>query len=140
MNCERKISKQFLPPTNEVWGKVIFSQACVKNSVHGGGCYPSMPCSRSPGGCLLLGGSAPGGVVVGGDPSTPLDGYCCGRYASYWNAFLLLSLNYTLRFQTNMCPYVRGIPTDNQSNSHHFRTTLMLLSMYVARATKDSPP
>ena len=28
---------------------------------------------------------APGGVP-GGDP---LDGYCCGQYASYWNAFLL---------------------------------------------------
>ena len=28
---------QFLPPANEVWGKVIFSEACVKNSVHGGG-------------------------------------------------------------------------------------------------------
>ena len=26
----------FLPPANEVWGKVIFSEACVKNSVHGG--------------------------------------------------------------------------------------------------------
>ena len=26
-----------LPPANEVWGKVIFSQAGVKNSVHGGG-------------------------------------------------------------------------------------------------------
>ena len=26
-----------LPPTNEVWGKVIFSVACVKNSVHRGG-------------------------------------------------------------------------------------------------------
>ena len=24
----------WLPPTNEVWGKVIFSVACVKNSVH----------------------------------------------------------------------------------------------------------
>ena len=32
------------------------------------------------GGCLLLGG---GGLV-----ETPPDGYCCGRYASYWNAFL----------------------------------------------------
>ena len=28
----------FLPPANEVWCKVIFSEACVKNSVHGGGC------------------------------------------------------------------------------------------------------
>ena len=26
-----------LPPANEVWGKVIFSVACVKNSVHSGG-------------------------------------------------------------------------------------------------------
>ena len=30
----------FLPPANEVWGKVIFSVACVKNSVHGGGGLP----------------------------------------------------------------------------------------------------
>ena len=45
----------------EVWGKVIFLEACVKNSIHGGGggwypsmhCrwYPSMPCSY-PGGCI----------------------------------------------------------------------------------------
>ena len=27
---------QLLPPANEVWGKVIFSEACVKNSVHEG--------------------------------------------------------------------------------------------------------
>ena len=25
-------------------------------------------------------------------PPPPADGYCCGRYASYWNAFLLLIL------------------------------------------------
>ena len=29
--------RQLLPPENEVWGKVIFSEACVKNSVHGEG-------------------------------------------------------------------------------------------------------
>ena len=65
-----------------------------------------------PGGCLVLGGLVPGGVwswgvpgpggsrprgmtgpggsgpggVPGGDPHP--DGNCCGRYASYWNAFL----------------------------------------------------
>ena len=27
---------QLLPPANKVWGKVIFSEACVKNSIHGG--------------------------------------------------------------------------------------------------------
>ena len=37
------------------------------------------------GGFLLLGGLLPGG----GDPRPPRDGYCCERYASYWNAFLL---------------------------------------------------
>ena len=30
-----------LKPTNEVWGKVIFSQACVQNSVHRGGAIPA---------------------------------------------------------------------------------------------------
>ena len=45
-------------------------------------------------GCLLLGGSAAGGVSAprGCLVETPRDGYCCGRYASYWNAFLLISL------------------------------------------------
>ena len=28
----------FLPPANEVRGKAIFSEACVKNSVHRGAC------------------------------------------------------------------------------------------------------
>ena len=29
---------------------------------------------------------------------TPPDGYCCGRYASYWNAFLCkICLNQTLK-------------------------------------------
>ena len=31
---------RLLLPVNEVWGKVIFSQACVKNSVHRGGGIP----------------------------------------------------------------------------------------------------
>ena len=140
----------YLPPANEVWGKVIFSKVCIKNSVHGGGgdgwypnmhCkwYPSMPC-RFPGlhlegkfrgiwvsrptpkgevegdlaggssgphlGGLLLGGLRVcswggggllprGGCLVPGGGAwsqgvvwRPPDGYCCGRYAFYWNAFL----------------------------------------------------
>ena len=40
------------------------------------------------GGCMVPGGAYSGGGVPCGDP--PPDGYCCGRYASYWNAFLLL--------------------------------------------------
>ena len=38
----------FLPPANEVWGKVIFSEACVKNSVHGGGLPQCMLGYHSP--------------------------------------------------------------------------------------------
>ena len=69
---------------NEV-AKVMFLQACV--------------CPQ--GGCLLLGGvSAPRGVSApGGGVGIPActeaeppgrDGYCGGRYASYWNALLFL--------------------------------------------------
>ena len=64
---------------NEVWGKVIFSQARVIPSVHigggwvgerGGGCLPSMHHRSHDQGVLCIRG-------VGG-----------WRYASYWNAFL----------------------------------------------------
>ena len=51
------------------WGKVMFLQASV---------------ILLTGGCLVPGVSGPRGVP-GGDPR---DGHCCGRYASYWNAFL----------------------------------------------------
>ena len=45
----------------------------------------------SGGGCLV-----PGGCVV----ETPRDGYCCGRYASYWNAFLFCSARtYQIHFK-----------------------------------------
>ena len=30
------VQSWYLPPASKVWGKVIFSEACVKNSVHGG--------------------------------------------------------------------------------------------------------
>ena len=89
---------------NEVGARLYFHRRC--HSVNGGGKLPG------PGGYLVRGGSArrggwswgfcsggvsalggvcsmgglPGsGGVPGGDPP---DGHCCGRYASYWNAFL----------------------------------------------------
>ena len=58
-------------------------------------------------GCLLPGGvwrqggawSGRGGVCSGGClVETPRDGHCCGRYASYWNAFLFL-----VNLQTIVC-------------------------------------
>ena len=63
------------------WGKVIFPQASVILST--GGAWSRGVCSW--GGCLVWGVvPGPGGCLV----ETPPDGYCCGRYASYWNAFL----------------------------------------------------
>ena len=61
-----------------------------------------------PGGCLLLGGSASswGGASSRGSASSrggcwrpPRDGYCCGRYASYWNAFLFYLSLYQFRYR-----------------------------------------
>ena len=54
--CIRNILEIFTGQ-NEVSAKVIFSQACVMNSVHGGGC------SKFGGGCLLGGCLFWGGVV-----------------------------------------------------------------------------
>ena len=36
LSAENYVHCSWLPPTNEVWGKVIFSVTCVKNSVHRG--------------------------------------------------------------------------------------------------------
>ena len=63
----------FLPPANEVWDKVIFSEACVKNSVHRGRVLP--PGGTSSRGCFLKGGASswgllpPGGAFSRGVPA-----------------------------------------------------------------------
>ena len=88
-------------------GKVMFSQACVKNSVRGGGgVHPpgQTPSGRppSPYADTLLPGQVD--TPLGRHPSwagrhppeqtpPPADGCCSGRYASYWNAFLVTVKN-----------------------------------------------
>ena len=82
-------------PALGVWsGGGACSGGCLLWGVWSGGCRLQVglvwgvPAPR--GVYLLLGGSGPGGCLV--DP--PSHGYCCGRYASYWNAFLfVLSLH-----------------------------------------------
>ena len=91
-----------LPHANKIWGKVIFSQACVSHSVHGGGSlYDVTSClagwSHVPSrGSLSSGGSLSRGCMSGGGgfsvretPRTVKN----GRYASYWNAFLVRTAN-----------------------------------------------
>ena len=52
LSAVQSCAQTFITGRNEVLAKVIFSQACVKNSVHGGGGVWS-----GPGGCLkFLGG------------------------------------------------------------------------------------
>ena len=64
-----------------IWGKVIVSQASVILSTGG---VPAPRGVPGPGGVPAPGG----GCLV----ETSRDGYCCGRYASYWNAFLFVSM------------------------------------------------
>ena len=94
----------YLPPANEVWGKVIFLQACVCPlggvwSRGGGACsrggassWGGLVLGRgvpAPGGVPTPGGLVPGGACSRGVPvGDPPNGYRCRRYTSYWNAFL----------------------------------------------------
>ena len=142
-------SARYLPPANEVAGRLCFYSRLWFCSSGGGGWYPSMPCSRSRGGGVLyqhalqvsrptprgevegdlaggvspgpqprgkLRGIWPGGISrpttkeeVEGEPTLPppRDGYYCGRYASYWNAFLFkISVRYSVHngWRTNSAP------------------------------------
>ena len=75
-------------------GKVIFSQVCVKNSVHRG-----------------IGSVSVHAGIHTPWADTPLQtppcwdrhGYCCGRYASYWNAFLFLYSFYLMFHEKYNC-------------------------------------
>ena len=82
--------------SNSSCGKVMFSQTCVKNSVHrevvcmaggmhGGGACIAGGCGR--GACMSRGMCGRGACMAGGMPGRR-GGHCSGRYASYWNAFL----------------------------------------------------
>ena len=95
MQVTLDIASWYLPPANEVWGKIIISQARVQNSVHGeGGACPRCGVPAPGGGGCLVPGVGGGGCLVpvlggrgGGHQAPSSDGYCCRRYASYWNAF-----------------------------------------------------
>ena len=95
----------FLPPANEVWGKVIFSEGCVKNSVCRGGLPQCMlgyhtPWSRHPPGAgtpLAADPPAADPPPGAGTPQSrhPPPSRACweiqptsGQYTSYWNAIL----------------------------------------------------
>ena len=107
-----KLSHFYRPQRS--WAKVIFSQACVENSVHrGGGCLPQCMLGYTP-----REQTHPPGADLPGSrhppeqtpplweqtppEQTPPPGPDCsirstsGRYASYWNAFLFFILPFLM--------------------------------------------
>ena len=71
-------------------GKVMFSQACVKNSVHGGGVsHDALGQTPPPPARCMLGYTHPWADIPRAHTPPP-DGHCNGRYASYWNTFLFI--------------------------------------------------
>ena len=95
------------------YGKVMFSLACVKNSVHKvEGVYPSIPFGPShPPGRHPLGRHLPRQTPPGQTPTrqTPPEHYEIRWYASYRNALL---------FQNNLFP-------DSKQIDHTLRACLM---------------
>ena len=83
--CLKKVHifhRHFYRPQTKFRETIFFSQACIKNSVHGGGdCLPQ----------CMLGYALPGRHYPGRNPPgrhPPPDSHCSGRYVSYWNAWL----------------------------------------------------
>ena len=62
-----------------------------------GGCF-------LPGECFLPGGASSGGCLM----ETPRDGYCCGRYAFCWNAFLLKYASFYSKHFTLKSNHAKG--------------------------------
>ena len=80
--------RDFYRRTQRSWGKVIFSQASVillTGEVPARGVWWGGVCSR---GVWSQGEVSAPRVCAWWRPPPPRDSHCCGRYASYWNAFL----------------------------------------------------
>ena len=96
MACSRSPGGSWPSPKEEVEGDLVQVHS---QGVNWGGSGPG-PQPRGKlrdiwsGGCLVQGGACSRGCLLwgvpGGDPPPP-NGYCCGWYASYWNAFLFMN-------------------------------------------------
>ena len=96
----------FLPPANEVWGKVIFlhqsvilSTGGVPGQVHPTGTYT--PWASTPQGQV-----PPPGRYTPRAGTLPIQWFMHGQYASYWNAFLLLLISSSLLTFVGICLFV----------------------------------
>ena len=91
-------------------------------------------CSR---GCLLPGGLlrmvCSGGSLV----ETSRDGYCCGRYASYWNVFLLSGVFLMFVDSTNVSfDWMRDNQWVRRMHSSRMRTACSLTVSHSNRTPR----
>ena len=111
-------STDFYRPETKLRKGYVFTPVC--HSVHRGGCLPQ----------CMLGYTPPQEADTPQEAETPpgsrhtpreADGYCCGRYASYWNAFLFLV---DLR---NILLLTKSISTNTKNKSFHVEVLRMKL-------------
>ena len=95
---------------NSSCGKVMFSQAGVKNSVHGG-CIPACTGADTPSRYP----SMHWGIHPSGQADTPPpDGNCSGQYGSYWNAFLFIFGTISNRYDLDKTQKLYGLKDSNK--------------------------
>ena len=94
------VKMYFITVRNRSYRKVMFSQACVKNSVRGG-VHPLFRPPRTH--TQTPWAHTPWVDIPPGRPLPPLDGHCSGRYASYWNAFLFITTFFYIRMLEHFC-------------------------------------
>ena len=115
LTCEiNLVFVRYLPPANEVWGKVMFLHMSV---------------------ILFTGGWVSAHCMLRHTPpwaDTPPPGYygiqsTSGWYASYWNAYLLIFFKTFIRIYPNAV-YVNGI---GSANLLALRLIALLIALYV---------
>ena len=101
VSCKKEndtFAKYSLPPATELQEGNVFTPVC--HSVHRGGTSLSRWVSVQGFGLIRVqGGQSPGGSLSG----RPLGTVTCGRYASYWNAFLLHLVSFFVLNYTFVC-------------------------------------
>ena len=124
----------FLPPANEVCEGYVFTPVCqsfcFQAGVGGGACGIQACLAGGIPGCLggLTVGEGPGPHLGGcvsqhalrQNPPPTVDGYCHGRYASYWNAFLFIYARLQLsQFGPTYtsCPFSASVSSPFKSTS-----------------------
>ena len=105
LHCTGLLAVIFTARIRSLGQGYMFTGVCLSTggcACSGGVSAPVVPVPGEcllPGGCLLWGG----GLVETPDPP---DGYCCGQYASYWNAFLFSHLFSEILFFFKLFSYL----------------------------------